>query len=142
MGVSVLVRAALFVVGAQASYCVGGPSPDAQPNNHPVTRPEIVHVRDFAPPGGGSGEYLIIFLSVLVVFLCKYSHKATPANPLINTVIALYGYMHILQTILKHSLCQSAEDCSKCVMWPGTRLFPSCTCTAIRMRWGWPRWIA
>ena len=47
---------ALFCSSTHASYCVGGPSPNAQPNTYPVSRPQIVHVRNFATGGSTNGK--------------------------------------------------------------------------------------
>ena len=57
------IRVWTFVLGlgflfvkVQASYCVGGPSPDAQPNMYPISHPKIVHVRDFVSGGSTNGR--------------------------------------------------------------------------------------
>ena len=47
---------AFLFVGVQASYCIGGPSPNARPNTYPISHPKIVHVRDFVNAGSTNGR--------------------------------------------------------------------------------------
>ena len=48
------VVVALALDRGDASYCTGGPSPDAQPNLYPITTPDVVHVADYYSPQDGN----------------------------------------------------------------------------------------